>query len=627
MSVISLHGISLSFGGPAILDKVDLEVDRGERLCLVGRNGAGKSTLFKVLAREIQADEGNYRIDPAIRVSRLEQDVPQGLTGSVFDVVAGGLGGLGEILKEYHHIIERVADDPSLMDEMSRIQHALEAQHGWSLQQRIDTVLSRLQLDADVEFSSLSGGWKRRALLAQALVAEPEVLLLDEPTNHLDIEMIAWLEDFLLNYKGTLIFITHDRMFLRRMATRIIELDRGRMTSWPGNYDLYLERKQALLDSEASQEAEFDKKMAKEEVWIRQGIKARRTRNEGRVRALEKMRKEFSARRNETGQAKIRVHDAAISGRIVIEAEHLSYAYEDRNIINDFSTTIVRGDKIGIIGPNGCGKTTLLNLILGKLEPQQGKLHIGTKLDIAYFDQLRAQLDPEKSVQDNVADGADKVTVGGVTRHVISYLQDFLFSPERARTPVKALSGGERNRLLLARIFTKPSNVLVLDEPTNDLDVDTLELLESLLVDYAGTILLVSHDREFIDNVVTSTLVFEGGGKVSEYVGGYADWLRQRQMKKPVAEKAKATNSVVGKPVEPASKLRKLSYKEQRELEQLPFQIEKLDAEMEQLQQQMAQTDFYQQPADKISIATDRMQAIEAELAAAYSRWEALEEA
>jgi ATP-binding cassette subfamily F protein uup len=627
MSVISLHGIGLSFGGPAILENVDLEVDRGERLCLVGRNGAGKSTLFKVLAREIQADEGTYHIDPATRVSRLEQDVPQGLTGSVYDVVAGGLGGLGEILKDYHHIVERVADDPSLIDEMARIQHALEAQHGWSLQQRIDTVLSRLQLDADVEFTSLSGGWKRRALLAQALVAEPDVLLLDEPTNHLDIEMIAWLEDFLLNYKGTLIFITHDRMFLRRMATRIIELDRGRMTSWPGNYDLYLERKQALLDSEASQEAEFDKKLAKEEVWIRQGIKARRTRNEGRVRALEKMRKEFSARRKEMGQAKIRVHDAAISGRIVIEAEHLSYAWQGEPIIKDFSTTIIRGDKIGIIGPNGCGKTTLLNLILGKLEPQQGMLRIGTKLDIAYFDQLRAQLDPEKSVQDNVADGADKVTVGGETRHVISYLQDFLFSPERARTPVKALSGGERNRLLLARIFTKPSNVLVLDEPTNDLDVDTLELLESLLVDYAGTILLVSHDREFIDNVVTSTLVFEGQGKVAEYVGGYADWLRQRQMKKPVVEKSKAAKSEVVKPVEPASKARKLSYKEQRELEQLPFQIEKLDAEMEQLQQQMAQADFYQQPADKITTATDRMQTIEAELATAYGRWEELEEA
>lgn len=626
MSVISLHDISLSFGGPAILDKVNLEVDRGERLCLVGRNGAGKSTLFKVLAREIQADGGNYHIDPAIRVSRLEQDVPHGVSGSVYDVVAGGLGGLGQLLKDYHHIIERVVDDPSLMDEMARIQHALEAQHGWSLQQRIETVLTRLQLDADVEFSSLSGGWKRRALLAQALVAEPDVLLLDEPTNHLDIEMIAWLEDFLLNYKGTLIFITHDRMFLRRMATRIIELDRGRMTSWPGNYDLYLERKQALLDSEASQEAEFDKKLAKEEVWIRQGIKARRTRNEGRVRALEKMRKEFSARRNEMGQAKIRVQGAAISGRVVIEAEDISYAYKDVPIIKDFSTTIIRGDKIGIIGPNGCGKTTLLNLILGKLEPQQGILRIGTKLDVAYFDQLRAQLDPEKSVQDNVADGADTVTIGGESRHVISYLQDFLFSPERARTPVKALSGGERNRLLLARIFTKPSNVLVLDEPTNDLDVDTLELLESLLVDYAGTILLVSHDREFVNNVVTSTLVFEGQGRVAEYVGGYDDWLRQRQVTKTVTEKPKPATDRAS-PAAATSKPRKRSYKEQRELEQLPLQIEKLDTEMAQLQQQMAAPDFYQQPADKIALTTERMQKIEAEQAAAYARWEELEEA
>lgn len=624
MSVISLHGIGLSFGGPSILENVDLEVGRGERLCLVGRNGAGKSTLFKVLAREIQADEGTYHVDPATRVSRLEQDVPQGVSGTVFDVVAGGLGGLGELLKDYHRVSERVADDPSLMDEMARIQHALEAEHGWSLQQRIDTVLSRLQLDADVEFSSLSGGWKRRALLAQALVAEPDVLLLDEPTNHLDIEMIAWLEDFLLAYRGTLIFITHDRMFLRRMATRIIELDRGRMTSWPGNYDLYLERKQALLDSETNQQAEFDKKLAKEETWIRQGIKARRTRNEAGT-SLKKMREEHAARRNEMGQAKIRVQDAKLSGRIVIEAEHLSYAWQGEPIIKDFSTTIMRGDKIGIIGPNGCGKTTLLNLILGKLEPQQGKLNIGTKLEVAYFDQLRSQLDPEKSVQDNVADGADKITVGGDTRHVISYLQDFLFSPERARTPVKALSGGERNRLLLARIFTKPSNVLVLDEPTNDLDVDTLELLESLLVDYAGTILLVSHDREFIDNVVTDTLVFEGGGKVSEYVGGYDDWLRQRKIAKAVEEKPKAANNKA-QSIEPDKKSRKLSYKEQHELEQLPFLIEKLDAEMEGLQQQMVQPDFYQQAADKIAQATDRMKAIEAELATSYNRWEELEE-
>ena len=626
MSVISLHGIGLSFGGPSILENVNLEVEAGERLCLVGRNGAGKSTLFKILAREIQADEGTYHVDSAIRVSRLEQDVPHGVSGTVFDVVAGGLGGLGEILKSYHHISERVADDPSLMDEMANIQHALEAEDGWTMQQRIDTALSRLQLDADVEFSSLSGGWKRRALLAQALVAEPEVLLLDEPTNHLDIEMIAWLEDFLLAYKGTLIFITHDRMFLRRMATRIIELDRGRMTSWPGNYELYLERKQASLESEAKEQSEFDKKLAKEEVWIRQGIKARRTRNEGRVRDLKKMRDEHAARRNEMGQAKIQVHDGKLSGKVVVEAEGLSYAYDNKEIIKDFSTIIMRGDKIGIIGPNGCGKTTLLNLILGKLEPQQGKLNIGTKLEVAYFDQLRSQLDPEKSVQDNVADGADKVDVGGVSRHVISYLQDFLFSPERARTPVKALSGGERNRLLLARIFTKPSNVLVLDEPTNDLDVDTLELLESLLVEYAGTILLVSHDREFIDNVVTDTLVFEGDGKVSGYVGGYDDWLRQRKLIKAIDKKPKTVNVKATETIEPEKKVRKLSYKEQSELEKLPALIEKLDAEMETVQQKMVEPDFYQQPADTITKVTDRIKGIEAELATAYKRWEELEE-
>jgi ATP-binding cassette subfamily F protein uup len=624
MSVISLRGIGLSFGGPAILENVDLEVERGERLCLVGRNGAGKSTLFKVLAREIQADEGTYHVDPATRVSRLAQDVPQDVSGTVYDVVAGGLGGLGELLKDYHRVSESVADDPSLVDELSRIQHALEAQHGWSLQQRIDTVLSRLQLDADVDFTSLSGGWKRRTLLAQALVAEPDVLLLDEPTNHLDIDMIAWLEDFLRNYKGTLIFITHDRMFLRRMATRIIELDRGRMTSWPGDYDRYLERKQALLDSEANQQAEFDKKLAKEETWVRQGIKARRTRNEGRVRALKKMREEYAARRKEMGQAKIRVQDAGLSGRIVIEAEHLSYAWQGEPIINDFSTTIMRGDKIGIIGPNGCGKTTLLNLMLGKLEPQQGKLRIGTKLEVAYFDQLRAQLDPEKSVQDNVADGADKITVAGNTLHVISYLQDFLFSPERARTPVKALSGGERNRLLLARIFTRPSNVLVLDEPTNDLDVDTLELLESLLIEYAGTILLVSHDREFINNVVTSTLVFEGQGRVAEYVGGYDDWLRQRQANKPVEEKPGVVNSETSL-AEPTSKPRKLSYKEQRELEQLPARIEALETEQNALQDKMASPDFYQQAVEQISVASERLRQLDDELTRAYTRWEELE--
>jgi len=633
MSLVSLRKLALGFGGPLLLDGVDLEVEKGERICLVGRNGTGKSTLFKVLTGELVADDGTIQVAQGARISRLAQEVPVGTSGTVYDVVASGLEKTGELFIRYHDLSHRLAEDHSLLGELERVQHELEAVGGWDMGQRIDTVLSRLSLGADITFESLSGGWKRRVLLARALVAEPDVLLLDEPTNHLDIDMIGWLEDFLLNYKGTLVFISHDRMFLRKLATRIIELDRGQLTSWPGNYETYLTRKQAALDAEATENALFDKKLVEEEKWIRQGIKARRTRNEGRVRALEKMRATRAQRRERTGQARLQTQEGNLSGKIVVEAQDVSWAWQDaqgneQQLLKNFSTTILRGDKVGIIGPNGCGKTTLIRLLLGELAPASGKIKNGTNLEIAYFDQLRSQLDPEQSVQDNVADGNDTITLHGKPRHVISYLGDFLFSPQRARTPVKALSGGERNRLLLARLFTKPFNMLVLDEPTNDLDVETLELLESLLVEYDGTLLLVSHDREFINHVVTSTLVFDGEGEVNEYVGGYDDWLRQRrQPEKNKSANQPAQGQPVQTPADTSKKTRKLSYNEQRELEQLPAQIEQWESEQDELHAQMASADFYQQAQETITTAQQRLAVLETDLANAYTRWEELEDA
>jgi len=632
MSLVSLRNIALGFGGPTLLDGVNLEIEKAERICLVGRNGTGKSTLFKILMGELQADDGSIQIGQGVRVSRLAQEVPEDTQGTIYSVVAQGLDKVGQLLTRFHDLSHQLAEDMSLMPEFEKVQHELEALNGWQMGQRIDQVLSRLDLDADTEFSSLSGGWKRRVLLAQTLVAEPDVLLLDEPTNHLDIEMIAWLEDFLLNYSGTLVFITHDRMFLRRLATRIIELDRGKLTSWPGNYEKYLEHKQAALDAEASEAALFDKKLAEEEKWIRQGIKARRTRNEGRVRALEKMRRERAQRREVTGKAKLQMQDSSASGKVVVAADDVSWSWQDeqgekQTLIKHFSTTILRGDKIGIIGPNGCGKTTLIRLLLGDLTPEHGDIKQGTKLDIAYFDQLRGQLDPEKNVQDNVADGNDHVTINGVSRHVISYLGDFLFSPQRARTPVKALSGGERNRLLLAKLFTKPANMLVMDEPTNDLDVETLELLESILVEYEGTVILVSHDRAFINEVVTSTLVFENDSQVNEYVGGYDDWLRQRRVSSTTKtdKKIKQPENKIANVSGEENKPRKLSYKEQSELEKLPVNIEAWEAEQEALHEQMASADFYQQDNDIITKAQQRLAELDADLAKAYARWEQLE--
>ncbi|RNC77932.1 ATP-binding cassette domain-containing protein [Piscirickettsia salmonis] len=646
MPLLTLREVCLSYGGPLLLDHVDFQLRRGERVCLVGRNGAGKSTLMKLINGEHQADQGEYLIKQGVRVQRLQQEVPEGTVGSILSVVAHGLGELGGCLARYDELLKLEQFD----QEFENLQHRIEEQQGWQARQQIDRVLSRLELDPTGQFNALSGGWKRRVLLAQALVGEPDVLLLDEPTNHLDITAIEWLEEFLVSYAGTLLFITHDRSFLQRLATRIVELDRGKLVSFPGDYAAYLQRKEAMLQEEEQQNALFDKRLAQEEVWIRQGIKARRTRNEGRVRALEKMRMERSQRRHRQGQAKIGADSGERSGKLVIEAQNICYHYDDQPIVRDFSVTIMRGDKIGIIGPNGAGKSTLLAMLLGRLAPQVGEIKSGTNLQVAYFDQLRQALNEETTVFDTVAEGKNTVMLQGKERHVISYLQDFLFAPERARSPVKALSGGERNRLLLAKLFTQPCNVLVLDEPTNDLDMETLDLLEELLLDYQGTLLLVSHDRAFLNDVVTSTLVFEGQGLVNEYVGGYDDWLRQRSVlsqdqsqvqtqnqtqnliKNPAGSQVEScgvnkNNTMDKSRVKEQNKKSsgKLSFKEKQELEALPAKIEQLEHEQEELNLAMARGDFYQQESDVIRQATTRMATLEEALFACYERWEALD--
>jgi ABC transport system ATP-binding/permease protein len=623
MSLLRTRHLRLAFGLQPLLEDVNFTIEAGERVCLVGRNGCGKSTFFKVLAGTIAPEDGTVERSQSPTIASLDQALPHTTAGTVFDCVATGLGELGELISDYHRLSHQLAEDPSelLLEQLETTQHRLEARGGWTLEQQVETVLSRLELDPEARVETLSGGIQRRVLLARALVSGPDLLLLDEPTNHLDIESIEWLEKFLLDFQGTLLFITHDRRFLTRLATRIVDLDRGVLTDWPGDYETYLRRKQAWLDTEATHQAAFDKRLAEEERWIRQGIKARRTRNEGRVRALEKMRAQRRQRRGLAGTANMRVQDAAQSGKLVAECIDASYSVAGRPLIAHLDTLILRGDRIGIIGANGVGKTTLLRLLLGELSVDSGVIRHGTKLETAYFDQRRAQLDERQSVIDNLADGRQFIEIAGQQRHVISYLQDFLFTPERCHTPLSALSGGERNRLLLARVFSKPSNLLVLDEPTNDLDIETLDLLEERLLEYAGTVLLVSHDRDFLDRVVTSTLVFEGNARVKEYVGGYSDWLRQRQpqaaapaqRQKPAVEEA------------PKPKPHKLSYKDRRELDELPALIEKLEADISSLHARMAEPGFYQLPGEVIADTKDQLAATEISLQLAYRRWEELE--
>ncbi|WP_089715157.1 ATP-binding cassette domain-containing protein [Halomonas daqiaonensis] len=637
MTLLRLEQLQLAYGNQVLLNGADLVLEKGERLALVGRNGTGKSTLLKLVAGEIQADGGNIWRAPGLKIGVLAQELPDATGQTIFDVVAQGLPEAGELLSEYHHLIH---DEEPDMRRMAELQTRIESIDGWSFHQRIDVVLTRLGLPADAEMAALSGGWRRRVALARALVAEPDLLLLDEPTNHLDLDTIAWLEEQLLDFNGAVLFITHDRAFLSKLATAILELDRGRLGRYPGDYAAYQEQKTHELEVEAREHAEFDKKLAQEEAWIRQGIKARRTRNEGRVRALEQLRRERSERRERQGKASISVDSGARSGKRVVSLEHVTQRFGEEVVIDDLTLEIQRGDRIGFIGRNGAGKTTLLKILLGELEPTEGKVQFGTKLQVAYFDQLRAGLEPEKSVYDNVAQGSDRIAVGGRDRHVMSYLQDFLFTPERVRQPVKALSGGESNRLLLAKLFTQPANVLVLDEPTNDLDVETLELLEELLLDFDGTLLLVSHDRAFMDNVVTSLLAFEGQGRVREYVGGYSDWVRQggrlppapwegaaRQHAEPTAPAASDTPvpAKAASGASPANRPVKLSYKLQRELDGLPAEIERLEEQIAAYEAQVGDPAFYQQDADTVSATLQSLNDTQAELEAAMERWMELE--
>ena len=626
MPLITLQDIDYSVGGPLLLEHVDLAIEPGERIALIGRNGAGKSTLLKLLSGELTPDDGEVRVEGGRRIARLEQEVPADAQGLVFDVVAAGLGELGAQLAQFHHLSHA---DPVDTQALARVQAQIEAAHGWSLDQRVTEVLDRLGLDGEAEFARLSGGMKRRVLLARALVGAPDLLLLDEPTNHLDIAAIDWLESFLKSWPGALVFVTHDRRFLRALATRIVEIDRGQLSSWPGDWANYQRRREERLHAQAQADARFDKLLAQEEVWIRQGIKARRTRDEGRVRRLESMRNERAARRAMTGNVRMDTAQAGTSGKKVIEAREVSFAREGNPIVRDFSTTILRGDRIGLIGPNGSGKTTLLKLLLGELAPDAGEIRTGTQLQVAYFDQYRATLREDWNAVENVAEGRDFVEVGGRRKHILGYLQDFLFTPERARAPITRLSGGERNRLLLARLFAQPSNLLVMDEPTNDLDVETLELLEELLGEYPGTLLLVSHDRDFLDNVVTSTLVMQDGapGRVGEYVGGYSDWLRQRADVAPKSAPPKSVaataNAVV--PSAAATK-RKRSYKEQRELEQLPLRIEAFEIQIATLTAQMNDPAFYQRDGAAITAHHATLAQVHADLDAAYARWSELED-
>ncbi len=628
MPLIQLQNVDYSVGGPLLLDDVNLAIEENERVCVVGRNGEGKSTLLRLLIGELKADDGEVRVQGGVRISKLAQEVPQDTAGSVFDVVAAGLGEIGALLAQYHHLIAH-----GDMDALGDVQTKIESLHGWDLDRRVQQVLTRLDLNEDTDFAALSGGMKRRVLLAQALVHDPDLLLLDEPTNHLDIEAIAWLEEFLKSFRASIVFVTHDRSFLRALATRIVEIDRGQVTSWPGDYENYLRRREERLHAQQQANALFDKKLAQEEVWIRQGIKARRTRNEGRVRALEALRRERAERRSLSGNVKMKAAATQASGRKVIEAENVNFSFGERIMLRDFSTTIVRGDRVGIIGPNGSGKSTLLKLLLGELKPQSGTITLGTNLQIAYFDQHRIALREDLTALDNVAGGRDYIELNGSRKHALGYLQDFLFAPERARAPITRFSGGERNRLLLAKLFAQPSNLLVMDEPTNDLDVETLELLEELLTNYEGTLLLVSHDREFIDNVVTSTLVLEGDGRVGDFVGGYTDWLRQRgttsrlgdEPSRPTGRKSLESGERSTHATTPVATKRKLSFKDARELEQLPARIETLENEIAERTRSMQEPDFYKRDPATIAAANAELAVLQGQLDSAYARWQTLD--
>ena len=629
MPLITLDNASLAYGHYPLLDKADFQLDPGERIGLIGRNGAGKSSLLKVIAGESKLDDGTVWRAPAARIVYVPQEPALNANHTIYEAVAEGLGQMQQLFVDYHAVTHSMslpnADIDALMNQMQKLQHELDAQDGWTIQAKIETVLSKLSLNADTPVATLSGGWRKRVALARALVAEPEVLLLDEPTNHLDLDAIQWLEDLLLNFKGAVLFITHDRRFLNRLATRIVELDRGHLTDFVGTYEQYLVKKEELLAVEATHAAKFDKVLAQEEVWIRQGIKARRTRNEGRVRRLEQLRLERAARRERQGNVKLALDSGERSGKLIAELDHVNKAYGDRVLIKDFSTRIMRGDRIGLLGPNGAGKTTLLKLILGELEPDSGTIQRGTNMNVAYFDQMREQLDEEATLADTISPGSEFVQIGNERKHVISYLEDFLFPPQRSRSPVKSLSGGERNRLLLARLFARPANVLVLDEPTNDLDIDTLELLESLLQDFDGTLFLVSHDRAFLENTVTQIIAFEGNGILTEFGGGFDDWQRFTEQRakteaaqtKPKVEAAKPTNK-------PQASKTKLSYKEQIELEKLPDQIDVLEKEQTSINHQLADPETYKD-AEKVKDLQARLNALEDALLNAITRWEELE--
>jgi ATP-binding cassette subfamily F protein uup len=625
MSLLSLNQVDFSVGGPLLLQQVQLSLEPGERIALIGRNGAGKSTLLRLIDGELLPDDGQIVRQEGVRIARLEQEVPSDLHGTIFDVVATGLGSLGEDLALYHHLSHAEVFDA---DALADVQARIEASDGWNLDQKVIETLERMALDAEVDFSSLSGGMKRRVLLARALVAQPDILLLDEPTNHLDIEAIDWLETTLKQWVGCLVFITHDRRFLKNLATRIVEIDRGAVTSWPGDWDNYQRRLQERLNDETVNNARFDKFLAQEEVWIRQGIKARRTRDEGRVRRLEAMRRERSVRREKVGNVNMQAAQAESSGKRVLEVKNISFGFADKMLINEFSTRIQRGDRLALIGPNGSGKSTFIKLLLGQLTPQSGQVEQGTKLEVAYFDQYRNTLREDWNALDNVSEGQEFIEINGGRKHVLGYLQDFLFTPERARAPITRLSGGERNRLLLAKLFAQPSNLLVMDEPTNDLDVETLELLEELLDSYKGTLLLVSHDRDFIDAVATSCMVMVGNGDIEEYVGGYSDYQRQKRpekTKRVATGRSMPVTKAVAAPIPAAPAKKKLSFKEQRELEALPLQIEKCEAQLATLTERMQEANFYQQNADKITQHTQLMEKTQAELDVAFARWTELD--